>query len=82
MIAQKWDFKTHTYKPYNTPDTWKCPLTTDNMDEDINCSNCGKPVKFGNCFTSLAIHTLIGFGYPVCETCYEAELKAKDENKR
>jgi len=43
------------------------------MDKIVNCANCGKELKFGECYTSKTIHTEIGMGYGVCEECYNKE---------
>lgn len=43
------------------------------MKEIVNCPHCGKELEYGNCYTSLEIHTEMGFGYGVCEKCYEEE---------
>ena len=45
------------------------------MDKIVNCANCGKELKFGECYTSKTIHTEIGMGYGVCEECYDKEEK-------
>ena len=49
------------------------------MDKVIACAGCGKPVKFGESFTSLEIHTETGFGFSVCPNCHAGEIeRAKD----
>lgn len=66
---------------------WRCSNCNVNLSEryddlDINtfeelgltyCPNCGKKVTFGSCYTSKEIHTPHGFGYAVCENCYNIE---------
>ena len=78
----KWNTETLEYKPYNLPDN--CPLTLPynnrNMETIINCASCRNAVKFGNCYTSRTIHSPHGFGYPVCEDCYNEEFEK--ERKR
>lgn len=71
MSIGKWNFQTHKYEPYELPGY--SPLLCDDMDEKINCANCGKEVTFGECLTSRRIHTEMGMGYPVCDDCYDEE---------
>jgi transcription elongation factor Elf1 len=56
--------------------TWHTPLIAE-LDEIINCADCGKQVTYGDCYTSLTIHTNTGMGYPVCEKCYEKEWEER-----
>ena len=69
MILQKWDYKEHNYKDYRVPDEWNVKTYGNGMEEIINCAQCGKKLKFGDSYTSLEVHTKIGFGYSVCEKC-------------
>lgn len=74
MIVGKWNYATHDYDPYRIPDEWHTPIYSDDMDEIVNCCQCGCEIKFGDTYTSKEIHSGLGFGYPVCEECYEEEL--------
>lgn len=74
--AEKWNFEKQEYEEYELPDN--CPLFLSNMEEIINCANCREKFKIGDCYCSKTIHNRIGFGYPVCEKCYNKEL----ENER
>ena len=62
MKLQKWNYKTHTYDEYNVPDEWNVKTYSTNMEQEINCAECGKKVKYGDCYTSLEVHTEMGFG--------------------
>ena len=74
MLLQKWNYEKHKYEPHIVPDDWNCQSFSDNMKEIINCPHCGKKLEFGDAYTSLEIHTQVcGFGYGVCEECYEKE---------
>jgi len=64
--ALKWNGK--AYEPYDLPD--EACLYTDDMDKEIACCQCGRKIKFGNCYTSRTIHTEMGMGYAECEDCY------------
>ncbi len=81
MIVGKWNYKKHDYEPYKIPDDWNCKTYSEDMDEIINCARCGRTVKFGDCYTSLEIHKESGFGYGVCENCYNAEFLRKINKK-
>lgn len=76
----KWDFAKHEYLPYEIPDEWHCPLVTE-LHERINCTSCGKIIEYGEAFTSRRIHTIVGFGYPVCESCYTEERAEEAKHK-
>lgn len=74
---QKWNFNKREYEPYSVPADWNCKTYSVDMDEIVNCPHCGRQVTFGECYTSRQIHTEHGFGYAVCESCYEDEWKAE-----
>lgn len=46
---------------------------SDNMDEPVKCAECGNIIKFGDGYASRKHTTENGFGYIVCEECYEKE---------
>lgn len=74
-MAQKWNWKTHQYEPYTLP--LNAILFSFDFDQTVACAGCGSYLKYGECFTSLEIHNLSGFGYAVCEKCYNDEWKRK-----
>lgn len=80
MILQKWNYKKHKYEDYKIPNEWNVKTYGNGMEEIINCCQCGKKLKFGDSYTSLEVHTEMGFGYNVCEDCYEKEWKRREEN--
>lgn len=45
MALEKWNYKTHKYEPHEIPDEWNCKLSCKDLDETINCANCGKKGK-------------------------------------
>ena len=75
----KWNPKTREYKPYNYPDDWYISCYENDMDETIDCAGCGEAIRFGSGYTSKQIHTQMGFGYCVCEDCYNRERKEERE---
>ena len=74
MILQKWDYRSRTYKPFESP-AQNPSLFVDDLLQLVDCANCGKELEAGDTYTSKTIHTNIGFGYGVCESCYEEEIK-------
>ena len=77
MILQKWNWDKREYEDYEVPKDWVCKCYSDDMSEIVNCPHCGKQIRFGDCYTSMEIHTKSGFGYSVCENCYENEWKRR-----
>lgn len=77
-MAGKWNYKTHSYDPYNP--SHKLTLMAELTDQ-VHCSACGKELPFGDCFTSKEIHTEMGLGYPVCEDCYNEEIARERESR-
>lgn len=77
--ALKWIPDKHDYILYDLPDG-AC-LYTDDMEQEIACCQCGKKVKYGDCYTSRTIHTPnVGFGYAECEDCYFKDLRKTEGN--
>lgn len=72
-IAIKWVPAKHEYEPYYLPDGASC--YEEDMDKVVSCAQCGRAVTFGGCYTSLKVHTQIGFGYAVCHECHVAEME-------
>lgn len=82
MKIRKWNYKGRVYEEYEIPEDWKVIIYTDNMNEMINCTSCGSPLRYGSCYTSLELHNGHGFGYPVCENCYNEEWKRRRKYKQ
>ena len=57
-------------------------LANDDLEEIVNCAQCGKELKYGDCYTSLEIHTDMGMGFAVCEDCYEEEWQRRKKEDR
>lgn len=73
MLLRKWNFYTHEYEPYPVPDTATLVLVSQDMNLPVSCAGCLKTIIYGDSYTSRTIHTPHGFGYPVCESCYQTE---------
>lgn len=72
---KKWNFKTLEYEEYTVPANWKVKTFSTDMEEKVNCAACGKLMEYDDGYTSRTIHTINGFGYAVCEDCYDKERK-------
>lgn len=81
MTLRKWNFKARDYEPYEVPDEWNVKTFSMDMDEIVNCPNCGRTLTFGETYTSRKIHTAHGMGFGVCETCYEKEWQEEKAAK-
>ena len=75
MTAQKWNYKTHEYEPYELP--LNATLFEYDLGNIVACARCGSQMIYGNSYTSLEIHNSIGIGYAVCEKCYDDEWERK-----
>ena len=79
-VIKKWDYPSHSY--FSIPITSREPLNiktySEDMNEIVNCCQCLKKVKFEDTYTSNEIHTDLGFGFAVCEDCYEEEWKRRE----
>lgn len=78
---QKYNRKEHKYEEYSVPDDWNVKFYSYDMEELVNCCQCGKEVRYGSCYTSLEVHNCVGLGYPVCPKCYEEEWNRRKENE-
>jgi hypothetical protein len=74
---KKRNFKTKRYVPYSIPPDWNCPLCKKDYQMVANCTQCGVKKRFWDMYTSQTIHNESGFGYPVCEKCYDEESKLR-----
>ena len=79
-IKGKWNYQTHQYEPHPVPEDVVIVLLSNDMDLPINCANCFKPMTFGEGYTSKTIQNNTGFGFPVCNDCYQKEVQ--DESKK
>ncbi len=81
MILQKWNWSKHTYEDYEVPNNWVCKCYSDDMNEIVNCPHCGEQITFGESYTSMEIHTDLGFGYAVCGDCYDKEWNRRKDGE-
>jgi len=81
MKLNKWIYDKHEYEAFEVPDDWNFILHTHNMDSLTTCPHCGKSFPFDEGYTSLEIHTDLGFGFMVCEECYLEEWKRRKQHE-
>jgi hypothetical protein len=77
-ILRKWNPNTRQYEPYRIPDSYHVSTWETDMATPVNCAQCGTVLPFGETYTSRQVHTEHGFGFGVCEECYERELREED----
>ena len=77
MKLNKWNYSSKEYDKIEVPDEWNVKSYAQSLKEIVNCPHCGKEVEVGQSYTSLEIHTDMGFGYCVCEKCYNKERLRK-----
>lgn len=82
MILNKWNYNTHSYDKVNISDVYNCKTYSNDMNEIVHCPHCGDEIKFGESYTSLEFHTKLGFGYAVCENCYELEMERRKQYEK
>ena len=76
-VLRKWNYSKHDYELYTIPINWNCKTYCDDLNEAVNCAQCGRSVRFGASYTSQEIHTGMGFGYCVCSICHKKEMERK-----
>ena len=81
MMLRKWNYEKRIYEPYEIPDSWNVALMKQELEDEVDCCECGKTIKFGESYTSVRVHNHIGLGYAVCEECYEKEWKERRKYK-
>ena len=70
-MLPRWNYEKHIYEPYKVSNN--VSMYKENLDDMVDCAECGKEIKFGDSYTSLRIHNEFGLGYAVCDECYKKE---------
>lgn len=73
MKINKWNFRLKKYELFEIPNNRNICFSSNNMSQVIQCVNCGKELTVGESNISLQYHTNMGFGYCVCNSCYQDE---------
>ena len=71
--ADCWDFWKRRYETISIPDD--CCTLSDDLDAPARCPSCSRVDRMGDMFPSRRWCTDSGFGYMVCESCYEKEIE-------
>lgn len=71
-MAEKWNPAAGEYVAYELPEG--ASAFENDMAVEVACAECGLPNTYGECYTSLFIHTFAGMGYAVCADCHEKEF--------
>ena len=74
MVIRKWNENKKDYDDVTIPDEWKTPIFSNNMDETVNCVNCGREMRFVEGFTSKRYHNRTGAAYSECQKCFDEYL--------
>lgn len=75
IMVGRWNFEKHCYEPWLI--SGNAALTKPNLDDMVDCCECGKKVRIGDTYTSLRVHNTFGLGYAVCDKCYEKEWEER-----
>ena len=74
-ILYKYSPSEKKLEPYEVPEDWKCVFNLSNMDELINCAECGKSIRYSDAHTSNLIQDKNGNRYCICGHCkFEEDL--------
>lgn len=82
VVYNKWNALAHRYDPYYVPADKKLVFYDTDLEDIVNCCQCLKEIKYGDSYTSLEVHTEIGTGYAVCESCYSQEIARREKLTR
>ena len=89
MVIRKWNENKKDYDVVKIPDSWNVPLHCGNMNEIVNCVNCGCKMKYGDGFQSRRYQNVSGEAYSECRKCFDEYLptyfksrKDKDKDAR
>lgn len=72
-MIRKYDVEKREMIDYEVKRAWRLALWNTNMDEIVNCAQCGEQLKYGDCYTSRELMNGAGLGYGVCSRCYAKE---------
>lgn len=79
---KRFNRNTHSYEDYSPPVAdGNYTIYSEDMDEIVNCCQCGKEITFGEGCVSMEIYSG-PFGHIVCRQCMEKELDRLQRGKR
>ena len=71
--AERFNRSSGKYEQYNLPEG--AVTYCEDMAKIVVCRSCGKPLLFGESYTSLEIHNKHGIGFAVCDRCMMQEVE-------
>lgn len=75
---KKLNRQTNKVTDYKVPQGWNVKVWGYDLNEKVNCVQCGKQLLLGMTYTSLEIFTdNLCFGYGVCKECYDKEWERR-----
>lgn len=79
-LVRKYDVEKREMIDWYIPREWRTALWNTNMNDIVNCAQCGKELKYGDCYTSRELMNGAGLGYGVCGACYQKERRRLEES--
>ena len=73
MKINKWNSETQTYEKVDFPDKFHISTWEPSLKNKVVCPSCKSTIEFGEAFTSKRYQDDLGYGYCVCEKCYNNE---------
>ena len=74
-ILSRWNPKKRCYEDHEIPNDWSIASMWFGRNFWVDCASCGACIPPEEAYTSLEIHSPSGFGYFVCEKCYNEECE-------
>ena len=71
MKCYRWDFLKQRNEIVNIPKD--CATFASEDLAPVRCPSCNRVHAYGEMYTSLRYQDAVGFGYMVCEHCYQQE---------
>ena len=81
MYLNRWDYEAQEYEKELVPEG-NYKMYSADMEEKVKCPHCGKEVAFGDMYTSKEFQSDFGFGYAVCQECYDKEKRREEAYRR
>lgn len=72
-MIKKYDVEKRETIDWYVPREWVIALWNTNMDDKVNCAQCGTKLRYGDCYTSRELFNGGGLGYGVCSLCSQKE---------
>ena len=77
ITMRKWNFPLHEYEIVKNE--WSLILAPPESTT-TRCANCKESLLVDISYSSIQWHNNVGFGFPVCEKCHDAEFKLREKH--